>query len=320
MEQTIKISVIVPVYGVEKYIDACVSSLCSQTWKNIEIILIDDGTKDRSGEICDEWADKDERVSIFHIENGGQSRARNVGVAHATGDYIGFVDGDDRVCPEMYETLICLMQQYNAQIAECNFSGRKSMEVDYMDDGQILQMSGKAAICNQLDWRMNSRYPSTSLWSKLFKTDLIKDLRLPEGRIHEEYDYLCQAFCRCEKYVYVNQKLYIRTLRDDSTTAMKFSEKALDKLFVFRERNQFLKRIGEEEFYRLSKEQEYVLMLHYYGEACNAGCKQMALDLKKDILDMKPEILKAEIPSGTKRKFKLFFLNPELYAFMKKIK
>ena len=91
MKQEAKISVIVPVYGVERYISDCIRSLCDQTWKNLEILLIDDGSKDGSGKICDEWAKKDSRIRVFHVENGGQSRARNIGMKEASGDYIGFV-------------------------------------------------------------------------------------------------------------------------------------------------------------------------------------------------------------------------------------
>ena len=168
MKQEAKISVIVPVYGVERYISDCIRSLCDQTWKNLEILLIDDGSKDGSGKICDEWAKKDSRIRVFHVENGGQSRARNIGMKEASGDYIGFVDGDDAAAPEMYEHLYGLMQKYDAQIAECNFEGRKSPEPDQMQEQAVVTMSGKAAIRKQLDYYTDSRFPSTSLWSKLF--------------------------------------------------------------------------------------------------------------------------------------------------------
>ena len=143
MKQEAKISVIVPVYGVERYISDCIRSLCDQTWKNLEILLIDDGSKDGSGKICDEWAKKDSRIRVFHVENGGQSRARNIGMKEASGDYIGFVDGDDAAAPKMYEHLYGLMQKYDAQIAECNFEGRKSPEPDQMQEQAVVTMSGK---------------------------------------------------------------------------------------------------------------------------------------------------------------------------------
>ena len=261
MKQEAKISVIVPVYGVERYISDCIRSLCDQTWKNLEILLIDDGSKDGSGKICDEWAKKDSRIRVFHVENGGQSRARNIGMKEASGDYIGFVDGDDAAAPKMYEHLYGLMQKYDAQIAECNFEGRKSPEPDQMQEQAVVTMSGKAAIRKQLDYYTDSRFPSTSLWSKLFEASLIKDLRLPEGCIHEEYEFLCRAFCNCQTYVYENTRLYHRTLRTDSTTAEAFSERALDKMKVFALRSSYLEHSEDLELWRLARQQEFILML-----------------------------------------------------------
>lgn len=308
-----KISIIVPIYGVEKYIDHCIESLCMQTYQNLEIILVDDGSKDRSGQICDEWAKKDKRIQVLHIPNGGQSHARNAGLETATGEYIGFVDGDDAAKPEMYEKLLKLLKEHNADIAECNFTGRKSKEPDEMQEGDQITMSGRQAIKRQLDSSINSRYPSTSLWSKLFKADVIRGMRLPSGKIHEEYAFLCQAFLRCERYIYVNERLYERTLRDDSTTAAAFSERAFDKLDVFRMRNEFLKENGETELYRLSRAQEFELMLHYYGEAVNSGLLQRAQKLQEQLQAQSKEVLKSSLHIKKKIQFLLLRVSPELY-------
>lgn len=312
-EKESKITVIVPVYGVEDYIAGCIESLCKQTWRNLEILLVDDGSKDRSGEICDAWAKKDGRIRVLHLQNGGQSFARNAGLSEATGDYIGFVDGDDRAQPQMYETLLCRMLETGADIAECNFTGRKSPEPDRMPKGECLKMDGREAIARQLDLRISSRYPSTSLWSKLFKAELIRDLRLPEGRIHEEYGFLCQAFCRCRTYVYLNENLYQRTLRQDSTTAAAFSERTLDKLEVFRQRSAFLRECREGRLYTLSKEQEYELMLHYYGQARLAGLSSTAKQLEREMRAEQNAIQKSGLPGRRKMQYRLFFQAPSLY-------
>lgn len=312
----IKISIIVPVYGVEKYISDCIASLCNQTYENIEILLVDDGSVDGSGRICDAWAEKDSRIMVFHIPNGGQSRARNVGLSHATGAYIGFVDGDDCAEPKMYETLFQQALAHDAEIVECNFSGRKSPEPDQMEEGALLQLSGREAIENQIDIRVGKRYPSTSVWSKLFKADLIADLRFPEGKIHEEYGFLCKAFYDCKTYVYCNQRLYKRTLRGDSTTAMKFSVRMLDKLEVFRDRNRFLQEAGDEKLYRLSKENEYVTMLHFFGEACKSELTDLKKQLKEELMLQKKDVLASNLPASRKLKFYLFYLSPGLYERM----
>ena len=313
MNMTEKISIIVPIYGVEKYIDHCIESLCNQTYTNLEILLVDDGSKDKSGLICDEWTKKDRRIKVLHIQNGGQSHARNAGLDVASGDYIGFVDGDDAACPNMYETLLKLSKKYNADIAECNFVGRKSKEPDEMEEGMLLSMNGRDAIRRQLDKRIISRYPSTSLWSKLFKAEVIRDMRLPSGKIHEEYGFLCQAFLRCGRYVYLNERLYERTLRDDSTTAAAFSERAFDKLDVFRMRNRFLMECGEQELYRLSREQEFELMLHYYGESAGAGLIKYVQMLEQELKSNRKEIICSDLSVKRKLQFALIMVSPWIY-------
>ena len=115
------ISVIVPVYKVEKFLDRCINSIIQQTFTNLEIILVDDGSPDRSGEICDEWKMKDKRIRVIHKENGGLSDARNKGLDVATGDYVAFIDSDDWIDPDMFQLLYDATQKYQADIAECSW-------------------------------------------------------------------------------------------------------------------------------------------------------------------------------------------------------
>lgn len=319
MERTDKISIIVPIYGVEKYINHGIEAMCTQTYDNVEIILVDDGSKDRSGKICDEWAKKDARIKVLHIQNGGQSHARNEGLKVATGDYIGFVDGDDAPMSQMYEKLLRLMKEKKADIAECNFVGRKSPEPDKMEDGKVICMSGRDAIERQLDAKISSRYPSTSLWSKLFRAEIIRGMVLPAGRIHEEYAFLCEAFLRCNNYVYLNEKLYERTLRDDSTTAEKFTKRTFDKLEVFRMRNKYLKSQKEEHLYQLSRQQEFELMMHYFGEAKNVGLDAEAEKLLQEIRQDRREILGSLISRKKKLQYIFLMMAPKIYAKMREV-
>ena len=124
-----KISVIVPVYKVEKYLNRCVQSIASQTYENLEIILVDDGSPDNCGVLCDEWVQKDSRIKVVHKENGGLSSARNAGVAVATGAYVGFVDSDDYIHPQMYEKLYEALVENGADISICG--------CDYVDEELI---------------------------------------------------------------------------------------------------------------------------------------------------------------------------------------
>ncbi len=316
MEEKAKISIIVPVYNVEKYVGKCIHSICAQTYQNLEILLVDDGSKDSSGVICDEWAAKDERICVFHVENGGQSKARNLGLAYASGNYIGFVDGDDVVTEEMYGTLLGLMEERQADIAECNFSGRKSREEDRMETGVSLTLSGREALIRHLDMRNRSRFPSTSVWSKLFRKEIIEGIRFPEGRIHEEYAFLCQTIYRCRTYAYLNEYLYVRTLRGDSTTAAAFSNRSLDKLEVYRERDAFLEKKGEEELLALSYAQRYDLMLHYYNQCMEHGMNREAVKIRNQLAVEKREVRKSLLPVKRKCLLLLLIYGKIIYHFL----
>lgn len=321
------ISIIVPVYNVQQYIDRCISSLAGQTYTDIEIILVDDGSTDQSGRICDDYAAKDDRIKVFHVDNGGQSRARNIGISNAHGDYIAFVDSDDYVDPSMYEKLLNTAVESGAGIVESNFEGRHSaapndscLDESIQNGEKYIQMSGRDALARQLNYRVDSRFPGTALWPKMFKSDIIKDIRLPEGRIHEEYAFLAEAFLNCTDYVYQNEVLYHRTIRDDSTTAMKFSSRSLDKLYVFDQRTDYLNNFGDDELVDYSGEQEYILMLNLYGQACACNSKEDAQSLIQMIKAKKTDIFHSSIDVKRKMKFALFFLSPKLYGKMFEIK
>lgn len=313
----IKISIIVPIYKVETYIDQCIESIVCQTYSNLEILLVDDGSPDQCGKICDEFAKKDNRIRVFHIENSGQSHARNIGLEAATGDYIGFVDGDDWVRQEMYEKLLHTALEEDADIVECNFHGRKQEVPDHLEDDIKICMTGKEAITRQLDGRIPSRYPSTSVWSKLFKRSVIMNLKMPDGRIHEEYAFLCEAFLNAHNYVYINQFLYERTLREDSTTAEKFSARAMDKIFVYQMRNDMLKLRGEKALFEFSKQQEFMLLIHYVIQAKNSGLKTEQQMLENLIIDQKKCILKSKLPIKKKMQYVLFFISKNVYYRLK---
>lgn len=315
-----KISVIVPVYNVESYIAEGIKAICAQTYSNLEILLVDDGSTDNSGKICDEYARKDARIRVCHIANSGQSHARNVGMEMATGELIGFIDGDDAPYPQMYEHLYGLLEEYHAGIAECNFVGRNSPPPDELEENAVMVLGGREALYKQLDMKKRSRYPSTSVWSKLFRREIIEKLRFPDGKIHEEYAYLCKALYDCKTYVYINEILYKRTLRGDSTTKEKFSLRTLDKLEVCRERNQFLKKMGDRELLKLSKAQEYNLMIHFYNQTCENGMKEQADTLYKELRRDKAAILKSELPGKKKLIFALFCFNSKVYGIVRKLK
>lgn len=312
-----KISIIVPIYNVEKYLYKCIETICNQTYSNLEILLIDDGSLDHCGEICDEFAKKDSRIKVFHIENSGQSHARNVGLRAATGDFIGFVDGDDWVHTDMYETLLKVAVEKNADIVECNFHGRKEKIPDQMAEKTEIALCTRDAIVRQLDWSIASRYPSTSVWSKLFRRECLNEIYFPDGKIHEEFAFLCEAFLNAEQYVYINKCMYERTIRNDSTTAEKFSSRSMDKIFVYQMRNEMLQLRSEKDLFELSKQQEFMLLIHYVVQAKNSRLETEQQMLENLIINQKKCILKSRLPIKKKMQYGLFFINKNLYYKLK---
>lgn len=168
-----KISVIVPVYNIENYIEKTVESIRNQTYKNLEIILVDDGSSDNSGRILDKIADKDSRIQVLHQENGGVTSARIAGIKMATGEWIGFVDGDDFIEPDMYEHLQTNAIKHNAQISHCGYQMVFPSRVDYFyNTGRLVQQDNLTGLHDLLD----GSFIEPGLWNKLFHITLFHSL------------------------------------------------------------------------------------------------------------------------------------------------
>ena len=168
------ISIIIPVYNVELYLDKCLQSVVNQTYRNIEIILIDDGASDNSGIICDRWQKKDSRIKVIHKTNGGLSSARNVGIEHANGEYLMFIDSDDIVSDELCRILIEMMKNNDADISICNAKHIFDDVVSFKSTGKLHFYNRNNAICEL--WYQKSFLPSA--WGKLYKENYLKILGL----------------------------------------------------------------------------------------------------------------------------------------------
>ena len=180
-----KISIIVPVYKVEAYLDECISSLVNQTYFNLEIILIDDGSPDNCPLICDGWAERDSRIKVIHKKNEGQSKARNVGLNIATGDYIGFVDSDDWIAPEMYEKLLQGFHNDTISITSCNvLSVRGEKKEPWVSSWKV----EKERLISYSDYarKLLTMEANFTMWSKLYRRDLFEKVRFREGRLNED--------------------------------------------------------------------------------------------------------------------------------------
>ena len=202
------VSVIIPVYGVERYLRQCLDSVVGQTYENLEILVIDDGSIDQSGVIADEYARKDQRVQVIHQENAGLSAARNTGLAKATGEYIICIDSDDFLRTDMLEKLYFAMEETNSDIAVCDYcrlEGERQIPVSILPGGSNL-LSGEEAFREIMADRLSSH-----VWNKLCRAKLYKDVRFPVGQAYEDIAATFRLFLPqiCRQVCYVRESLYI---------------------------------------------------------------------------------------------------------------
>ena len=222
------ISVIVPVYKVEPYLDKCIQSIVDQTYRNLEIILVDDGSPDRCGVMCEAWAAKDNRIKVVHKQNGGLSDARNAGMAIATGSYMGFVDSDDYIAPDMYRLLLERMKADGSDIAACG------VEMVYADGtpNRMLTPAGSHSLNNAqaMEAIIRESLLKQPVWYKLYKTDLIRDIPFAVGKYHEDVFWSWQAVARAKKVSIFDAPCYYYLQRSGSIMGSGFSLKRLDIL------------------------------------------------------------------------------------------
>lgn len=207
------ISVIVPVYKVEKYLRRCIESIQAQTYCNLEIILVNDGSPDNCGAICDEYASRDKRIHVIHKTNGGLSDARNAGINVARGDYLGFIDSDDFIANDMYELLYQRIIEENADISICDVAVTNDGEKATFTDSESKDIFEGEDILFAMIYR--NRF-TVNVWNKLYRRELFQNIRFPKGMLYEDlattYKLMMQAKC----VVYTHSKKYAYVQRNGS--------------------------------------------------------------------------------------------------------
>lgn len=220
------ISVIIPIYKVEAYLPKCIDSALAQTYRNLEIILVDDGSPDNCGRICNEYAAKDSRIKVIHKPNGGLSDARNVGMAASTGDYISFVDSDDWLPDDSIQYLYDLLTKHNAQLA---IGGRERVNDA---DGRILHSDFHGTehikVMNKLEAMRSMFHDGCASWARLYKRDVHIDVSFPAGEINEDEAIVLYVLDNCDRVVQSNHIVYHYRCREESITTSNFSAKKLD--------------------------------------------------------------------------------------------
>ena len=208
------ISVIVPVYNVEKYIDQCIQSLVEQTYKNMEFILVDDGSSDKSGQKCDEWKKKDGRIIVIHQENRGLSATRNRGLQIAKGEFIGFVDSDDYVAETMYEKLITAICENEADVAMCHeFTVEGERVIENSDEVFRIETRDEYL----LHFNAPFRGPYMWVWNKLYRRKVLEGLRFWERKALEDIVFTVYYVRRVSKVIDIGESLYFYRQRPGST-------------------------------------------------------------------------------------------------------
>lgn len=231
------ISVIIPIYKVEEYLDECVASIVTQTHKNLEIILVDDGSPDNCPQMCDNWAAKDSRIRVIHKPNGGLSDARNAGIDAATGEYIAFVDSDDFIKPDMLEKLYTAIQKEKADIAAC---GILNCEGDRRTAWGCRDFAGSSEQILALLYD-DAAYP-VAAWNKLYRRSCWETLRFPVGKTCEDAFTTYRLVHNAKRIVMISEALYCYRIRPGSIMTSAFSLKKMDEEEAWRCNYQFVEK------------------------------------------------------------------------------
>lgn len=225
-----KVSIIVPIFNAAEYLEQTLESIKKQTYRNIEVLLIDDGSTDGSSAICDKYHDKDERFLVFHIENGGVSRARNYGLDHATGDYVMFIDSDDLVNPKYVQIMLCTAKSTDSKIVTCKYLNGKKYTPDEFE-ARTCADHPKTKIIKLEEYRPTSKYCHNIVWAGLYKISLTDGLKFTSDLyIAEDTLYFYQMFDRAKSLVFIDEDLYYYRYRGDSLAHSQFSERQLTEI------------------------------------------------------------------------------------------
>ena len=311
-----KITVAVAIYNTHKFLHRCIASLLGQTYDNLEIILVDDGSTDGSGRICDEYALIDRRIKVIHQENMGLSAVRNAGIENASGKYIIFTDSDDEMCEDMIEKLYLLLTKNEADYSECGFlrddddvkatSNEKQDIIILTDDKKYL--------------RLFSHWLKTTVtWNKLFNMEFFKELRFKNGIYHEDEFIIHHILRQSNKIVITDEKLYKYHVNKESLTALKSMEKAYDACLAFIDRLNMFEELGKNDF-------AFKSYCRFFRVICNTKkCYQMFSDKDewlKEIMKLDKEMREQykdyhrKLKLIDKVKSALFDLRINIYLFV----
>lgn len=292
-EKFMTVSIIIPVYNVERYLTKCVKSLRNQTYKDIEIILVNDGSTDKSGYICDTLALQDSRISVYHKKNSGQSDARNLGLDNANGEWITFVDSDDYVTPDYIEFLLNLAIKNQADISIATYTYITPKRRKDRGTGEMVVMNAETTIKRML---LDDGF-DMGVWAKMFRKEFFNEHRFPSGKIFEDSLITYQIVANSSKIAFGSKSIYFYVNREDSTVNRQFTEKKLDLLEMTDQAADFiLQRYPSLNLYtqRRILWSRFSTLNQILTSKNRENYKNISLDLKKDILSY-DELIRSEV-------------------------
>ena len=311
-------------YNIEEYIGRCLESLIVQSYKNLEIIVVDDGSKDKTGQLCDEFAQKDARIQVIHQQNMGLSGARNAGLKAAKGIYIGFVDGDDWVEPDMYRALFDSCEHNQAEMAGCAYHqiGAYKIQESFSEKQYILSKEEvlDTYICDNKQYHIYN-----SVWSKFFRSDIVASLEFPIGRKSEDIMYTTRAMAQITKFVFLDTPYYNYVVdREDSIMNAGLAERRFkDEIPFWKEQIGYLYGLGMRELAQKAAYQFYRRMLFYYVDFRKKKMRKAGDELIQKLRSDKREINNVYkndfVKMGDKVRMRMILFNPSLYYFVAKL-
>ncbi|MCM1153958.1 MAG: glycosyltransferase [Roseburia sp.] len=322
------ISVIVAIYNIASYIERGVNSILAQTYRNLEIILVDDGSTDESGRICDRLANTDERIIVLHKENGGPADARNAGIAVAKGSFIGFVDGDDYIDADMYEKMLASLLEQEADIAICRYRRVGKEHTQDASKDRAVVFEGQEALQCYVEEREEYDIQNAA-WNKLYRRKVLDSLSFPTGKWYEDIMFATVALSNADRCVYLDSACYNYIIdREGSIMNTRVNPRTFtDHIPAYCEKTAFLKSIGRQDladthdyfffkrlllFYNQLKKERIPERKRYLKEITDVIIQNA--DRKEDRFD---KIYGCSVANPNERKkMELFLLSPALYRIV----
>lgn len=314
-----KISIIIPIYNAEKYIEKCINSILMQTFQDFEIILVNDGSTDDSKLICDNYVEKDCRIRLINKKNGGAASARNLGIEHSNGKYISFIDIDDYIAHNMYEVLYRNAIKYSSDLVICEFISINEDEIyefkNETNNSKEIKLSNKEAL-SQLYKEKEVTFVVP--WNKLYKSELFKELRYEEGRICEDEFIIHQLLFLSKNIVYISDVMYGYVQSKNSVMRSKFSIKRIDGLYALKDRINFFEKNKLKDLSYKAQERYVGIFFDLYYKVKNEveDSDNILKDMKKQFVEIYYLLIKNPLFKWKQKIiWHLFIFNPIIYEF-----